>query len=402
MDELKKKLEEMGRAFEEFKKINEQRLAEIKASGSASSATEEKLAKANADIDRLSADRDCLLKEMEEIKTAMNRGGFGEKADPSIEAKRLDQAYKAAFTKFMRTGEKSLSADEMKTLSTDSNADGGFLVRPELSNEIIKKYFESSPIAQLAEVIMIGSNALEMMVDFDEVSAGWTSERGTRANSATSKLSLLRIPAQEIYAEPAATQSMLEDAELDIEAWLQGKVQDKFSRVQATAFVTGTGQGQPRGFCTYPNGTAFGQIEQVNSGSSGAVTFDGLISLQTALKEPYQPGASWVMTRTTRGLIRKLKDSYGRYLWEQNLQTSGPEILLGKPVVLAADMAEAAAGSLSVAYGDFKQGYKVVPRKGISVLRDPFTSKPNVLFYTRARIGGDVGNSEAIKLQKLS
>jgi len=271
-----------------------------------------------------------------------------------------------------------------------------------MSGRIVATVFESSPVRAVAAVETIGSDSLELLVDKDEAGAGWVAETEARAETASPDLAKIAIPAHEIYAEPRATQKLIDDASIDVETWLAGKVAEKFARTENTAFVNGSGVGQPRGFLTYPAGTAWGQIEQINSGSAGAVTADGLLDLQHALKEAHGAGAVWLANRLVLRDIRKLKDANGQYLWQPGLRLDGQETLLGRPIHAASDMPVAAANSLSVAIGDFRSGYQIVDRIGIRVLRDPFTAKPYVKFYTTKRVGGDVVDFQAIKLQKLA
>ena len=269
MEELKKMLEELGRAFEEYKKINDQRMAEIKANGSASASTEEKLAKADADIARLTKARDDLQKQIDEMKTVMSRPGTGASSGQEAERKAAQQK---AFDKYMRQGKEGLNADEVKLLSTDDGPNGGFLVREEVSGKVIEKVYESSPIFQLADVISISGKSISLAADLDEAGAEWGGEQESPNTTTTPTWKEIEIVAHELRAKPKATQVMLEDARFDIEAWLSKKVSDKFSRTAATAFVSGNGIKKPRGFLTYSSGTSFGTIEQVVSGSAAALT----------------------------------------------------------------------------------------------------------------------------------
>ncbi len=206
-----------------------------------------------------------------------------------------------------------------------------------------------------------------------------------------------------MYAQPKATQKLIDDGSIDIEQWVARKVADKFARLEATAFISGDGTGKPTGILSYTAGTAWGDIQQVVSGSDAAITGDSLLKLYYSLKDDYAKRATFLMHRSTVQAVRLLKDSTtGQYLWQPGLASGTPDTLLGVPVALAADMPVPASGSLSVALGDFKRGYLIVDRVGIRTLRDPFTAKPFVVFYTTKRVGGEVVDYEAIKLLKLS
>jgi HK97 family phage major capsid protein len=249
----------------------------------------------------------------------------------------------------------------------------------------------------------ISTDALDLIDDHASAVAGWTTETAVVAETATPSIAKRHIQTHEMYAQPKATQKLVDDSAIDIEAWLSGKIADIFARTQNTAFIGGSGVGQPRGILTYAAGASWGQIQQVNSGTNGQVTADGLINLFYALKDGYARRASFLMNRSVVQQVRLLKQATtNQYMWQPGLAAGAPDTLLGVPVYMASDMPTAATNSLSVAVGDFKAGYQIVDRIGMRILRDPYTEKPFVKFYATARVGGDVVNSDAIKLMKLS
>jgi HK97 family phage major capsid protein len=266
------------------------------------------------------------------------------------------------------------------------------------------KVFETSPMRAYASVQVISTDALEGLFDLNEASSGWVGETDTRSETNTPQLGKWRIPTHELYAKPTATQKLLDDAEINMEAWLAGKVAEKFARDEATAFVTGSGIGRPRGFLTYASGTTLpGTIERFDTGVNGAFAAapnggDVLINALYGLKAQYRANATWFMNRATTTLVRKLKDQDGAYLWSPGIAAGQPATLLGYPVAAFEDMPSPATDSLSIAVGDMREAYQIVDRIGIRTLRDPFSSKPYVEFYTTKRVGGDVVNFEAIKL----
>lgn len=386
--EIEKKLTDLHEAFAEFKKQNDASLKEVKEKGSASA---ERLAK----IDSLNETISNLEGEIKSIQTAMNRnGGAGNGGDQDEVAKKQSELMQ----KYLRKG---IESAELKAMSVDSDEDGGFLVTPAVSSEIVKKVFESSPLRQLASVQSISTDALEILEDLDEAGSGWVGETQARPSTSTPKLKKIVIPVHELYAQPQATQKLLDDAAFNVEAWLAEKVADKFGRDEATAFVSGNGVAKPLGILSYDAGTGFGQVEQVQTAASLTIAADDLIELSYALKEGYKNGAAWLAKRQVIKLFRKLKDTQGRYLWEPGLNGATQSTLLGFPVYEANDMADVAANSLSVGFGNFKSGYQIVDRIGVRVIRDIYSSKPNVLFYTTKRVGGAVKNFEAIKLLKV-
>jgi HK97 family phage major capsid protein len=403
--EIKDGFEDIKKVQTELQKDNDRRLKALEDRKTDPLLTE-KLEKMNVAIDGL-------VEKQEKMQTALNRAPSGITTDPKEVTKKMSDIMK----KYMRGGEAKLTTEEIKFynenlpeevkgLIVGNNEDGGYMVRPEVSNEITKKVFESSPVRQVASVISIGSDAFEELADFDEPAASWVGEVASRPETANNKLKMLRVPTHEIYANPRISQKLLEDAAYNIEAWHSGKVAEKFARAEATAFVSGDGVAKPRGFTTYASGDGYDKIEQVASASGTEIAADDLVKLRFSLFDAYQANASFLAHRLTVRDIRLLKDGEGRYLWsmEGNLVDGYMQMLLSRPLRWASDMALVTGGSakLPVAYGDFKQGYLVVDRVGISVLRDPYSAKPHVEFYTRKRVGGGVRNFQAIKLLSVS
>lgn len=324
-----------------------------------------------------------------------------------LETDKLDRdgykAWEKSFGLYLRRDQKPIEA---KALSVGSDPDGGYLVPTAMSARILTRVWETSPLRQLATIETIGTDKIEIPIDDDEAAAGWVGETEDRPETGTPKIGVQTIPVWELYAKPRATQSMLEDASINVEGWLANKVSDKFARIEASAFITGNGVKRPRGILTYPAGTdgayARGKVLQVASGHATAVTADGLVKLTFSLKEAYLANATWLMKRGTVGAVALLKDSQGQYIWRPGLEAGKPSILLGYPVRQADDMPVVGAGALPIAFGDFRAGYTVVDRLGITTLRDPYSAKPFVEFYSRRRVGGDVTNFDAYALQVIS
>lgn len=416
-------LYELGRSFEAFKEKNDQRLAEISRQGAAHPSTEAAVQRLNGELSRLGD----IKNRMERIETAMSRSPLGSvKADEIAEAAafalerknhftgELDVAtyrgYKAALSQYLRKNNAGSGGDEIKALSAGSDPDGGYAVTPDMTGRIIGLIRETSPVRQVANVATIGTDALEGVNDLNEATSGWIGETEARSETDTPQIGEWRIPVHEQYAEPRATQKLLDDAMFDVEGYLTAKIAERLSRMENTAFITGNGVRKPRGFLTYPAGTpsssSFSVIEQVPTGGAGAFAAtdpgDALISLVYSLKSAYRAKAVFMMKRATLAEVRKLKDENGNYLWQPDFQMKQGGTLLGFDVVEAEDMPAIGAGSLSIAFGDFDAGYQIVDRQGIRILRDSFTAKPYVKFYTTKRVGGDVVNFEAIKLLKFA
>jgi HK97 family phage major capsid protein len=385
-------------AFEEYKSTNEERLKQA-AQGAVDALTEQKLGK----IDQTITDLQERISSAEAKGNRLNAGTAGNAETPE------EKEHKAEFVRFLRKGEShNLLNLQVKGMSVGSDSDGGFLVPRQMGQTIQGKIYETSPIRQVATTLTVSvGDAIEFPVDNDEAGAGWVGETDSRTETGTPQLRMQSIRFHEVYAQPKVTQRLLDDAAVDIETWLSGKVADKISRMENAAFVSGDGVKRPRGFLTYADGTGgFGQIERVKTGNSGAwpasTPADKLYDIEAALKEPYRAGASFMMPRSVLTSIRKFKDSTGQYLWQPSLQAGQPQTLIGYPVITAEDMPAIAADSLSVAFGNFRTAYLIVDRLGIRMLRDPFTEKPHVKFYTTRRVGGDVVNFEAIKLLQFA
>lgn len=392
--EITERVSSLGNAWEQFKQVNDARLREIERKGHADPLYDQHL-------DNISSALDNYKKRLDHIETAYNRPGSGGEGEGF---KHDGGEYGKAFRNYLRKGmDAGLEALQTKALSVGSDSDGGYLVTSSMSSKIVQAIFETSPMRQLAAVETISTDALDLIDDHNSATAGWTAETATISETSTPSLAKRNIPTHELYAQPKATQKLVDDAAIDVEAWLAGKISDIFARTQNTAFINGSGVGQPRGILTYAAGTNWGQIQQVNSGSAGQVTADALINLFYALKDGYSRRASFLMNRTVVQQVRLLKQATtNQYMWQPGLAAGAPDTLLGVPVYMASDMPVAASGSLSVAVGDFQSAYQIVDRRGIRILRDPFTEKPFVKFYATARVGGDVVNTDALKLMKLS
>ena len=424
-EEIKKAIgavDALHAGFEEFKKANDERLAQIEKKGSADVVTEAKLQKIEADLEKAQkiADEAVLASKRQSRIVTDERGevvDLDRKAQEwaSMNARRRGavagsfgaadmDGYKAAFDTFLRKGEEVMGPEERKALSVGTDPDGGYVVNPDLSGRIVMKVFETSPMRAYASVQVISSDALEGLFDLNEASSGWVGETDSRPETNTPQLGKWRIPAHELYAKPKATQKLLDDASINMEAWLASKVAEKFARDEANAFVVGNGVNKPRGFLTFSSGTTLpGTIERFDTGVNGAFAAapnggDVLINALYGLKQQYRANATWFMNRATLKLTRKLKDSDGAYLWSPGIAAGQPASLLGYPVASFEDMPDPATDSLSIAVGDMREAYQIVDRLGIRTLRDPYSAKPYVEFYTTKRVGGDVVNFEALKL----
>lgn len=399
------KLDKLGQAIDDLTGKKEDLEKRIKADRERIDELEKKLNRPGLDAGDGSKDEAKAIADFNvQAKSIARERGLPQPADATPEQYR---AYKSGMQKMLRQGDKGLTDDERKAMSVGVDPDGGYFVTPDTSGRIVSRVFDLSPIRQIANVQAISSDRLEGIEDVNEASGGWVGETGTRSDTNTPQVGKYEIPAHEMYAQPKATQKLLDDSAVDIEAWLSGKVGDKLARIEGAAFVVGNGVAKPRGFTTYTTAAtadssrAWGQLEHVISGANGAFAAsnpaDVLFTLEGAFKPAYLMNAKWVTRRSVITAVRKFKGSDNNYLWQPGLAAGKPATLIGYPIVMAEDMPTLATGSLSMALGDFNMGYQIVDRLGIRVLRDPYTDKPYVKFYTTKRTGGAVVQFEAIK-----
>lgn len=408
--EIKAVLDAQGRAWEEFKRTNDERIRQ-EAKGVADPLVTEKLARLNEELDKRQEAVNTILANVQTDVKRLSLAG-GEKGD---ELTLEQREYRQALHTYLRKGRDAGLRDlEAKAMSAGSNEDGGYLVLPDTSGRMVQRIFELSPVRQFASVQPISTDRLEGTYEADEAGGGWVTETGTRSDSTTPQIQKWAIQVHEQHASPKATQALLEDSSVDVEMWLAGKVSRKFARLEAAAFVTGDGVGKPRGFASYTTATTaddtrtWGTFQHVATGSSGALGTDPngvnkLVDVIYALKPDYLSAARWFMNRTTLAAVRKLTDAStsGKYVFIPSFVAGIPDTLMGYPVTVCQDMASySTASALGVAFGDMGEAYQIVDRRGVTTLRDPFTAKPYVVFYTTRRVGGDVVNFDALKFLK--
>lgn len=398
--ELKAAIEKTGRLFEEFKVENDKRLEGIeKKQGDV-------LAEIKVDkINEALTDVLSMKNQIQNIEAKVNRPGFGGDSD-------IDEAkakHRSAFASFMRTGndDELRSLELQAKLTTQSDPDGGYVTPEEVDSEVTRTEGNIIAMRGLATVRQVGSATYKKIHNVGGTSSGWVGEETSRTETDTPVLKALEFPTMEVYAEPHATQGMLDDGMFDIEAWLGDEVAIEFAEQEGGAFITGTGIAQPRGILSYTpvaNASyAWGSLGYIVSGAAAALTdVDALIDLVHSLKRGYRNESAFLMNDLTLAANRKFKDTAGNYIFQPGLNEDAPDMLLGKRVEIDDTMPDIGANAYPIAFGNFRRGYVITDRMGIRVLRDPFTSKPYVKFYTTKRVGGGVQDFAAIKLMKIS
>ena len=431
-------VQELAEAFEQFKKSNDA-LLQAKAEGKAVADILVNVENANKRIDELTQAKSRLEAEAKENADKFadlakrTRPGGSEKSeiDMAVEVKAFNDqrqsmanspvqpvaedaylAYKSAFFSMIRSGDRKATGEEMKAMQVGVDSEGGYLVPPATVGRIVRRVYDASTMRQIATVQTISTNDLEGLTDRDEAGYGWVAETGSRADTSTPEVGKWRLEAHEMYAMPKATQKLLDDSAVDIENWLAMKVADRFARVENDAFLNGDGVGKPRGLFTYTTAATadssrtWGQFEHIVTGASAdfhTTKADPLFDVMSKIKNQYLNNARWLTRREVIAKLRKLKEATSdQYLWQPGMQMGQPDRLLGYPIVIDQDVPAIAASSLSMAFGDFAEAYTIVDRIGMRTLRDPFTAKPYVVFYTTKRVGGGAISFDSVKFVRFS
>lgn len=354
------------------------------------------------------AEIETKLQQTEERMTMLDRKTMTAARTPLAGATDAGAPHKKAFNAYVRSGDDDgLRGLELegKALSSAVNSDGGYLVDPQTSETVKSVLNTTASIRAIASVVNVEATSYDVLVDHTDVGAGWATEASTIAESDTPQIDRITVQLHELSALPKASQRLLDDAAFDIEGWLAGRIADKFARAEAGAFINGDGIDKPKGFLAHASVDndvwVWGNLGYVPTGVAGEVTADSIVDVVYALGAQYRANASFVMNSKTAGLVRKLKDMDGRFLWSDGLAAGEPARLMGYPVLIAEDMPDAGTDELAMAFGDFAAGYTIAERPDLRILRDPFSAKPHVLFYATKRVGGDVSDFAAIKLLKF-
>lgn len=361
-----------------------------------------------SDFNGFRAEINSKLQQSEERIAMMDRKMTLPARSPLGGAIDHDAPHKKAFDAYLRNGDddglRGLELDS-KSMSTAVNSDGGYLVDPQTSERVQSVLNSGASIRAIASVVQVEATSYDVLVDHADVGAGWATESGAQAETDTPQIDRITVPLHELSALPKASQRLLDDSAFDIEGWLAGRIADKFARAEAAAFVSGDGIDKPTGFLSHPivddAAWAWGNLGYVASGTNANPEADAIVELVYALGAAYRKNAVFVMNSKTTAKVRKLKDTDGRFLWSDGLAAGEPARLMGYPVLVAEDMPDPVADSISIAFGDFSAGYTVAERPDLRILRDPFSAKPHVLFYATKRVGGDVSDFAAIKLMKF-
>ena len=377
-------------AFEAFKDANDDRLDQIEKRMSADVVTTEKVERINKALDELI------------LKSRRPALGVDSHTEPT--------EHKRAFDTYVRKGETNgLAAIESKAMSVGSNADGGYLVPTEVEAAIGRLLSKASPMRAIADVRQVSATLYKKPFNTNGTLAGWIGEAAGRPQTGSATLSELQFPTMELYAMPAATQALLDDSIVNIDEWIAREVETVFAEQETDAFLNGDGITRPKGILSYTKvaqgSWSWGNTGYIASGVAGGFAAsnptDKIVDLIYATKAGYRQNAKFLVSRATQAQVRKFKDAQGNYLWQPAATADGNAMLLNFPVVESEDMPDIATDAFAMGFGDFKRGYLIVDRVGVRILRDPYSTKPYVLFYTTKRVGGGMQDFDAIKLMKF-
>ena len=329
-----------------------------------------------------------------------------------------DPEYSALFANWSRSGHSDMEvrsanmtgdrAQIRASMSSGSAGDGGYLAPTEWDRNIYKALRVVSPMRRIATVKQTSVGAYSVLWNTAGWGTGWVGETASRPATSTPTLAPVVFGHGEIYANPAVTQTLLDDAQFKIEDWLSTEVSDQFAKQEDVAFISGDGVNKPKGFLTYVPGGANetthpgGAITVVPMGHAANIVPDTLISFAASLPAAYRQNAVWLMNSQTAAALATLKDGQGNYLWRSAFLVGQPATLLGFAVEIDENMPGIASGNLPIAFGDFARGYLINDRAGVRILRDPYTNKPFVNFYTTKRVGGGVFDPLAIRVLKMA
>lgn len=397
-------IEQVNRTFAEFRTTQEEQMRGIAARFD-DYVTAEKLDRINADIGNMQAAVDAANAAIQSVVERANAGHQRTFDDP---------VYADLYNRWFRNGDgegdvRAASTQGIRAaMSVGTDTAGGFLAPTEWDRTIQDRLVIVSPWRQIARVQQVSVNGFSRVYNNRGTVSGWVGETASRPETGTPTFGTVSFNMSEVYANPAISQTLLDDALVDVEMWLAEEVETEFALQEGVGFTTGDAATRPRGLLTYAAGASnaalhpWGAIGEVNSGAAAALTHDGIVNLTYELPSEYGANAQFIMNRNTHGEVRKLKDGDGRSLWQPSLQAGTPATLMGYPITEIAAMPDLAANALPICFGDFQRGYLIVDRLGLRLLRDPYTNKPNVMFYATKRVAGGVNDPDAMKFQRIA
>lgn len=404
-EDVKKLVEEIGQTFESFKEKNDERIKQIE-KGAEDIVTKEHVDRINVDLGALTAKHDQVVKDLE--KLASLKVSNDPKQDPDKIAHK-----EAFFGGFVRKGrDDGLSDLQQKAMNITTAADGGYAVPEELDRDILSRLQDKGGMRSLARSITVSTSDYKKLVNIHGTASGWVGEATARTATSSPQLAEVAAVMGEIYAYPEVTQQGLDDIFFDVESFLAEEIAEEFAIQEAQAFVDGNGTNKPKGFLAYTLSTSadgartFGQVQKIATGVAGAFKTtsatvspaDDFLDLVYSMKAGHRQNGVWLMNSLTLAEVRKFKDNDGAYIWRPGIEGGQPSTVLGYRVEADEAMPDVANAVASIAFGDWQRAYYIVDRIGTRMLRDPFTNKPYVGFYTTKRVGGMLVDDNAVKV----
>lgn len=390
-------LTQLNQSFTEFKaSIAEQMKAK------ADVVLDEKVARIDASVSGFQTTMDEI-----NVKLAAMSAGAGTSAGGDLPSSPEDKKYAGDFFAYFRTGDsqhdQAVRAGQKTgiraAMSVGSSPDGGYLAPIEWDRTITNKLKILSPMRDICRIQQISTPGFVKVFNDRAIGSGWVGEVASRPQTSNPQFSTVTYTPGEIYANPAASQALLDDALVNIEEWLANEVETEFARQEGIAFISGDGTNKPKGIITYASGSThpFGNITSIASGGTGVLTADAFIDIVYDLPSEYVQNARFIMNRATMSRVRKFKDTTNQYLWQPSIQVGQPATILGYPVTEMGAMPNVASSNIAVVFGDFERGYLIVDRVGVRLLRDPYSNKPYIMFYTTKRVGGGLLDPTALR-----
>ncbi len=314
----------------------------------------------------------------------------GQLGDP-VRDEKLEAEYKA-FDSWFKGGEKPMTMDMKAQLRTDDDTSAGYLVPEAVDANLLKKITEMDPVRSIASVMTITSKSIEIVVEDSIPTANYEAELEQNQYSEAGYSNVTLTPYRQSFTS-RVTQDQLMNSGWPMEQQMSMGAGTAFAKGEGTGFVTGSGHKEPEGF------TVNAVVATQDTAGNDAFAPADVLTLWGLPKDGYD--LTFVMNRQIMVLIRKFASTTGSYLWTPGLNGPVMNTLCGEPYVLLPAMASAVAdGAIIMGIGDFRAGYRIVDRTGMSVIRDDVTEarKANVLITYNRWNTGRVVLPEAIKL----
>lgn len=400
-DELKVLNEEVKKTFEALKEHNDKAIKE------AETRNGEATAETRVIVDKLNTEITNLQGQIKELETRANRPNIPAEGanddNPEMEVR------KAAFNKFLRhgigeTGRASYTPEETRALSSASDADGGFLIPNDFETDVIMNAYDMSALRPICQVGTTSRDTVTMG-SLSKPSVAW-GRQNIAVTAQTLQEGAERITIYDLRALTLISNNTLDDSAADIWGELSGAFSMAVSEAEDDAFAVGAGDDSPKGVVAdsrvLSNSTNSGVAAALSDSSNNGV--DALIGVMYTPKKVYRRNGTWAMNSTTESEVRKLKDGDGQYLWQPSVQAGVPPTLLGRPIVNPEGMPDIAADAYPIVFGDFRKGYKIRDRAGLTIQRlvERYAEYDQTGFMIKRRVGGQVTLAEAFAVLKIS